>query len=193
MRRWQLPASMTGPLGQTVRHPARLVVLGFAAAVLVGTGLLALPVATESGNGAGWATALFTATSAVSVTGLVIEDTGTFWSGFGEVVILGLIQIGGFGIMTLAALLGLLVARRLRMRLQLGTQTETKALGVGEVRRVALGVLRISVLVELIVAVALTWRFAEGYGHGWARATYLGCSTRCRRSTTPASACTRTR
>ena len=173
-RRWRLPGSVTGPLAQTVRHPARMVVLGFAAAVLVGSGLLALPFATETGRGAGLVTALFTATSAVCVTGLVIEDTGTFWSGFGEVLILGLIQIGGFGIMTLASLLGLLVAGRLRMRLQLGTQTETKAMGVGEVRRVVLGVLRISVLVELLVAVALTWRFAEGYGYGWSRAAYLG-------------------
>ncbi|GAA0517994.1 potassium transporter Trk [Paractinoplanes deccanensis] len=170
----RLPASVARRAGQVARHPARLAVLGFGAAVVVGWGLLLLPVAGESGHGTGAVTALFTATSAVCVTGLVIEDTGAHWSGFGEVTILGLIQVGGFGIMTVASLLGLLVARRLRMRLQLGTQAETKAMGVGEVRRVVLGVLRTSLLVEAAVAVALTWRFADGYGESWGRAAYLG-------------------
>nr|MDT0657654.1 potassium transporter TrkG [Micromonospora sp. DSM 115978] len=161
-------------LSEALRHPARLVMVGFGVAVLTGTALLSLPVATASGTGAGWVVALFTATSAVCVTGLVIEDTGTYWSGFGEVVILGLIQIGGFGIMTLASLLGLLMARRLRFRLQLGTQAETKTLAVGDVRRVVLGVVRISLTVEIVVAALLTWRFATGYGQTWERAGYLG-------------------
>jgi trk system potassium uptake protein TrkH len=173
-RRWRIPSIVTAPLRRAASHPSRLVVLGFAAAVLAGSALLMLPFAAATGERAPMMTAVFTATSAVCVTGLVVVDTGTYWSGFGQAVILGLIQIGGFGIMTLASLLGLLVARRLRMRLQLGTQAETKALGVGEVRRVVLGVLRISVVVELLVAALLTWRFADGYGHGWARAGYLG-------------------
>ncbi|MFY1687402.1 TrkH family potassium uptake protein [Plantactinospora sp. WMMB782] len=174
MRRIRVPAAVTAWLSDAVRHPARLVVLGFAAAVLAGSALLLLPFATESGRSAPLMTAVFTATSAVCVTGLVIEDTGTFWSGFGEVVIMVLIQIGGFGIMTLASLLGLLVARRLRIRMQLGTQTETKALGVGEVRRVVLGVARVSLLVEAVVAMVLAWRFAEGYDYSTGRAVYLG-------------------
>ncbi|WP_412749956.1 TrkH family potassium uptake protein [Krasilnikovia sp. M28-CT-15] len=161
-------------LWDVVRHPARLVVLGFAVAVLLGSALLSLPFATESGRSAPLMTAVFTATSAVCVTGLVVVDTGTYWSGFGEVVILGLIQIGGFGIMTLASLLGLLVSRRLRMRMQLGAQAETKAIGVGEVRRVVFGVVRVSLAVEALVAVVLTWRFADGYGEAWGRAAYLG-------------------
>ncbi|MFC3383677.1 TrkH family potassium uptake protein [Couchioplanes azureus] len=173
-RRWRPPVAVTTAASQVVRHPARLVVVGFGAAVLLGTAVLSLPFATESGQRAPFMTALFTATSAVCVTGLVIEDTGSFWSGFGEVAILGLIQIGGFGIMTLASLLGLLVARRLRMRLQLGTQAETKAMGVGEVRRVVLSVLRISVFVEVTIAAMLAWRFADGYGHSPGRAIYLG-------------------
>jgi trk system potassium uptake protein len=173
-RRVRVPPAMTAWLSDVVRHPARLVVVGFAAAVLAGTVLLLLPFATESGRSAPLMTAVFTATSAVCVTGLVIEDTGTFWSGFGEAVILGLIQIGGFGIMTLASLLGLLVARRLRMRLQLGTQAETKTIGVGQVRRVVLGVVRVSLIVEVVVAAVLAWRFADGYGHGTGRAVYLG-------------------
>jgi Trk-type K+ transport system membrane component len=172
--RWRMPGWVGTGVAATLRHPARAVVAGFAAAVLAGTVLLCLPVATESGRGAALVTALFTATSAVCVTGLVIEDTGTYWSGFGEVVILGLIQVGGFGIMTLASLLGLLVARRLRTRLQLSTQAETKSLGIGDVRRVVLGVLRISVLFEAAVAAILTWRFSDGYGEPMGRAVYLG-------------------
>jgi Trk-type K+ transport system membrane component len=104
----------------------------------------------------------------------VVVDTGTFWSGFGQAVILGLIQAGGFGIMTMASLLGLLVARRLGMRLQLSAQAETKSLGVGEVRSVVLGVLRVSVIFEAAVAVMLTLRFAYGYDESWGRAAYLG-------------------
>ncbi|HWS33525.1 MAG TPA: potassium transporter TrkG [Actinoplanes sp.] len=169
-----LPAAVTRGMQRVARHPARLVVAGFGIAVAVGWALLMLPAATATGQSAEPVTALFTATSAVCVTGLVIVDTGSYWSGFGEVTILGLIQIGGFGIMTLASLLGLLVARRMGMRLQLGTQAETKTMGVGDVRQVVLGVLRISLLVESVVAVALAWRFAEGYGIGWGRAAYLG-------------------
>ncbi len=98
-------------------HPARTVVLAFAAAVVIGTGLLMLPAAAEDGGATDVLTALFTSTSAVCVTGLAVVDTGTYWSGFGEGVILALIQVGGFGIMTLASLLALLVSGRLRLRL----------------------------------------------------------------------------
>lgn len=82
-----------------------------------------LPVATESGRDTGVLTALFTATGAVSG-GLSIVGTGSHWSGFGEGVVLALIQVGGFGIMTLASLLALLVSGRLRMRTQLTTEAE---------------------------------------------------------------------
>ena len=174
-RRWQrLPGRAAVRWAMLLRRPARLVVLGFALAVLVGTVLLSLPVATESGHGAGLLTAVFTATSAVCVTGLVVVDTGSYWSGFGEAVILGLIQIGGFGIMTLASLLGLLVARRLGVRLQLSTQTETKSLGLGDVRRVVFGVLWISVFFEVTLAAVLTWRFSAGYGQPLGTAAYHG-------------------
>ncbi|AXB41429.1 TrkH family potassium uptake protein [Amycolatopsis albispora] len=155
-------------------HPARLVVLGFGAAVLIGTVLLMLPVATETGDSTGFVAALFTATSAVCVTGLVVVDTATHWSTFGELVVLGLIQVGGLGIMTLASLLGLLVARRMGLRMQLTAQAETKALGLGEVRGVVLRVVAVSVAVELVTAIVLTARFASGYDMPWGRAVYEG-------------------
>lgn len=118
--------------------------------------------------------ALFTATSAVCVTGLVIVDTSTHWSGLGEAIILALIQVGGFGIMTMASLLGLLVSRRMGLRSRLTTAAETKSVGIGDVRAVLLGVARVSLLFETATALVLTARFAIGYDEPLARAAYLG-------------------
>lgn len=162
------------PITAGIGHPARLVVIGFGVAVLIGTLLLVLPAAAESGRSTDVVTALFTATSAVCVTGLVTVDTATHWSTFGELVVLGLIQVGGLGIMTLASLLGLLVARRMGLRLQLTAQAETKALGLGEVRGVVLRVLVVSLAVEAVTAAVLTTRFATGYDMAWERAVYEG-------------------
>nr|WP_245755313.1 potassium transporter TrkG [Actinopolyspora alba] len=155
-------------------HPARMVVIGFALAVLVGAGLLMLPLSTEQGGTTDWVTALFTATSAVCVTGLVVVDTAAHWSTFGEVVILGLIQVGGLGIMTLASLLGMLVVRRLGLRMRRSAQTETKSLGLGDVRSVIAGVITLSLAMEAITALALTLRFVLGYGQPWGEGAYFG-------------------
>ncbi|UGY91503.1 TrkH family potassium uptake protein [Streptomyces gobiensis] len=144
-------------------HPARLVVLGFATVILIGTTLLALPVSAAHGEVTGLVTALFTATSAVCVTGLVVVDTGVYWSTFGEWVVLGLIQVGGFGIMTMASLLALLISGKLRLRMTVTAQTETKSLGIGDVRRVLLGVAGTTLIVELSTAVILSLRFRFGY------------------------------
>ena len=146
----------------------------FGVGVGVGTALLALPIARAGSGGASGMEALFTATSAICVTGLAIVDTPTSWSGFGEAVILALIQIGGFGIMTLASLLGLLVARRLGLRTRLTAQTETKTLGLGDVRRVLLGVAAFSLAFEAIVAVILTLRLATEHDEPFGQAIYHG-------------------
>lgn len=155
-------------------HPARTVVLAFAGVVVLGTVLLMLPLAAQDGGAPSVLTALFTSTSAVCVTGLAVVDTGTYWSGFGEGVILALIQVGGFGIMTMASLLALLVSGRLRLRMQLTAQAETKSLGIGDVRRVLLGVAGTTLMVELAVGAFLALRFRFGYGSGFGEAAYLG-------------------
>ena len=80
----------------------QIIILGFLSVIILGSILLMLPVATRDGKGAVFSDALFTATSAVCVTGLVIHDTATYWSTFGQSVILFLIQIGGMGIVTVA-------------------------------------------------------------------------------------------
>ncbi|MCP2331693.1 TrkH family potassium uptake protein [Actinoalloteichus caeruleus] len=156
------------------QYPARLLVLVFAAAVLVGTVLLALPLATEGPASAPLLTALFTATSAVCVTGLIIVDTPVYWSTFGEVVLIGLVQLGGLGIMTLASVLALVVSRRLGLRMQLSAQAETGTLNLGDVRALVGGVIRTSLLFEAVTAVILVTRFLVGYDEPWSQALRLG-------------------
>ncbi|WP_199700748.1 TrkH family potassium uptake protein [Jiangella rhizosphaerae] len=157
-----------------LRHPAQVVVAAFATAVAIGTVLLMLPVAREGPGSASLLDAAFTATSAVCVTGLVVVDTPTYWSTFGEVVIVGLIQVGGFGIMTLASLLVVLVSHRMGLRSRLTAAAETKTLGLGDVRSVLLGVAKVSIAVELAVAAILTIRLAIAYDEPLGRAVYLG-------------------
>src|ERR687898_3114153 len=143
-------------------HPAQLVVGAFALAIAMGSVLLMLPPATRGSGGAPFLTALFTATSAVCVTGLVVVDTPTYWSGFGQVVILVLIQVGGFGIMTLASLLTLLLARRIGLGTRLITQTETQSLHLGDLRRVVLGVAVLLAAFESAAAATLAARLRLG-------------------------------
>src|SRR5690606_23334485 len=111
---------------------------------------------------------------AVCVTGLAVVDTPSYWSPFGEGVILALIQVGGFGIMTLASLVGLLIFRRLGLRSRLSAAAENKAAGLGDVRTVVKGVVVFSLLYESVTAVCLTLRFAWGYDEDWGHAAYLG-------------------
>ncbi len=155
-------------------QPTTVLVLLFAAVVGVGTGLLALPAAQASGQGGGWLVALFTATSAVCVTGLAVVDTGTHWSPLGQGVILALIQLGGLGLMTAAALLGMLVNRQLRFRTRLLLQTESHALSLGDVRSVAKLVLTVTLAMELTVTLMLAARWHWGHGMPGPEALWQG-------------------
>ncbi|MBG0850431.1 TrkH family potassium uptake protein [Streptomyces spinoverrucosus] len=156
-----------------VAHPTRGVVLAFAFVIVVGAALLTLPGAAEYGSRTSVLTALFTSTGAFSG-GLAIVGTGSHWSTFGEVVVLVLIQVGGFGIMTLASLLGLVVVGRLRLRTQLTMQAETGGVGVGDTRRVVLGIAGTTLAIELAVAALLALRFRFGYGQAVGEAVYHG-------------------
>ncbi len=156
------------------RHPGQVIAGAFAVAVVVGTGLLSLPIATVGPGRADLLTALFHATSAVCVTGLVTVDTGTYWSGFGQAVILACIQAGGLGIMTLATLFALLLSRRLGLRARLIAQAETKAISAADVRRVIGRVVVFSLGSEAVVAAVLAVRFATGYHQPLPSAAYHG-------------------
>lgn len=146
-------------------HPAQAVVVGFALAVLVGTLLLMLPIAKAGPGGASFIDALFTATSAVCVTGLTVVDTVTHWTPFGQVVIMILIQLGGLGIMIFASLIGLVLARKLSVRSRLNTAAEAKAVGFADVRGLVRGIVLISVTIEAAVFLLLGARFLIGYGY----------------------------
>jgi trk system potassium uptake protein TrkH len=157
-----------------LRHPAQLVSLAFAVGILVGAGLLMLPVATQGPGGASFLTAAFTSTSSICVTGLIVVDTATYWSHFGQAVIMLLVQIGGLGIMTLASTLALLVARRLGLRSRLIAQAETGALDLGDVRRILIGVAMLSLIFEAIAATVLALRFAISYDYSVGAAIWRG-------------------
>src|SRR5919112_1431464 len=118
--------------------------------------------------------ATFTSMSAVCVTGLGIVDTATFWSPFGQAVILALVQVGGFGIMTFATLLGLLVGRRLGLRSSLIAQAESHTLNLGDVRHVLRRVAVTMALFEGAIAAVLTVRFRTRYDDAWRDAVWHG-------------------
>ncbi len=94
----------------------RIIALGYISIIIIGTMLLMLPVAAQSGESAGFVPALFTAVSSSCVTGLVVLDTATSWSAFGQAVIIILIQIGGLGFMTIATMFSLLLKRKMGLR-----------------------------------------------------------------------------
>jgi trk system potassium uptake protein len=156
------------------RHPAQTVGAAFVVGILVGTVLLSLPAARAGPGAAPLQVATFTATSAVCVTGLVVTDTATYWSGFGQVVILVLIQVGGLGFMVLASLLALALSRRLGLGQRLLAQTEINVTRLGETRRVVLAVAVFSLAFELLAAVVLTGRLWLSYGEPFGRAAWLG-------------------
>ena len=150
-------------LTEGLLHPVRSVPLAFLAVIMIGAALLMLPAARTGADGDTVLTAFFTAVSAVCVTGLITVDTATHWTAFGQAVILGLIQVGGFGIMTLATLLALAVRKNIGLRGQLVAQSETQTLNFGDVRTVLFQVARIMATFEAATAAFLTVRFWIAY------------------------------
>jgi len=155
-------------------HPTQVVFAGFAGVAILGTALLLLPFAKAGPGAAAWNEALFTAVSALCVTGLVVVDTPTYWTPFGEAVILALIQVGGFGVMTFASFVGLVIARRLSYRGRINAATEAHAMGLADVRQLIMNVVAISVLIESIVAVVLAVHGMAAYGMGFGEAVWFG-------------------
>ncbi len=155
-------------------HPAQWTVGGFGILIAIGTALLMLPISKAGPGGASPIEAFFTAVSAVCVTGHVIVDTATHWTGFGQVVIMLLIQVGGFGVMTFASIIGIAVVRRLSLTSRLTTAAETRSLGLEDVRSLVLNVLKISLVIEAAVAVILFLWFWLHYGMPPGQAAWFG-------------------
>lgn len=148
--------------------------LTFAVTIMIGTALLLLPIMTPGPQGATFMEAFFTATSAVTVTGLVTVDTAVAWTGWGQAVILGLIQVGGLGMIVTGTLLVLIIGRRLGLRSRVLAQAETPGLSVGDVRRMVRFIVAVTVLVEACGAVALTLRWWVAYHQPLPEAAWNG-------------------
>jgi len=160
-----------------LRHaiqPTRVVAIGFLGAIVVGALLLALPIAKAGPGGASWNEALFTAVSSVSITGLTVTDTGAFWTPFGHVVIIVLVQLGGLGIMTFATFVGLIVVRKISLSARLTSAAENRSLGMSDAKSIIRGVVVMSFLIEAVVALALALQFGIAYGMAPLKAVWFG-------------------
>ena len=142
----------------------QIIILGFAGVILLGALLLMLPISTTGGNVTPFNETLFTATSAVCVTGLVVRDTGSYWSTFGQTVILALIQIGGLGVVTVAASFALLSGRKISLMQRSTMQDAISAPKVGGIVRLTRFILRGTFLIELLGALAMLPVFCRDYG-----------------------------
>ena len=138
-------------------------VLGFAGIIFVGTLLLMIPYASVKGTSLSFVDALFTATSAVCLTGLLIVDTGTYFSVFGQSVIILLIQIGGLGVMTVATLVAVLSGKKINLKERLLIQEATKQLDVSGVVRLTIYIIKVTLLIEFIGGTILAIHWFQDY------------------------------
>ena len=155
-------------------HPTQIVVLAFGAAVLIGTTVLMLPISTAAGNQTNLVTALFTAVSAVCITGLTVVDTGTHWSAFGQTAIMIMIQLGGLGIVSFATILGLLVSGRISLKDRLNTLSEAKIVGADSLPKLLRAILLVYFGFEALLAAWLTQRLHFEYGFSLGDAIWYG-------------------
>ncbi|MCT4619632.1 MAG: TrkH family potassium uptake protein [Marinisporobacter sp.] len=145
-------------------NPAQILVLGFASVILMGGILLSLPIASKSGHSVGFLNAVFTATSAVCVTGLVVVDTGTHWTVFGQTVIILLIQIGGLGFMSMATFFALIFGKRITLRERLVMQEALNQFNISGIVRLTKYILITTFTIEGIGAILLSFKFIPLYG-----------------------------
>lgn len=142
----------------------QVIILGFAAVILTGSLLLTLPQATAGPGRAGFLDALFTSVSAVCVTGLVVQDTASYWSGFGQFVILTLIQIGGMGVVTIAVSIAMISGRKISLMQRSTMQEAISAHHVGGIVKLTGFILRTTLIVEALGAALLASVFIRDFG-----------------------------
>lgn len=149
-------------------NSSQIIIFGFLGVILTGTLLLMLPIASRSRQVTPFSDALFTATSAACVTGLVVRDTVTSWSLFGQVILLILIQIGGMGIVTASVAVFLFSGRRISLKQRSTMQESISAAQVGGIVRLTGFILKTTLLLELCGAAVMTPVFARDFGlaHG---------------------------
>ena len=164
-----LPAKQKGKA--SFQHAESILTLGFLALILLGTVLLALPIAAKSGQSIGLFDSLFTSTSAVCVTGLVIVDTGTTFSLFGQIVLIVLIQVGGLGFMVFATMLMVMLGRRISIRGRMLIRESMNTSSLSDLGSLTMLYLLLSLTIELVGAVTLCFRFVPLYG--WKHGTWM--------------------
>ncbi|MBR0481554.1 MAG: Trk family potassium uptake protein [Firmicutes bacterium] len=142
----------------------QIIILGFLGLIILGALVLMLPVSVKSGNGASFTDALFTSVSAVCVTGLVVRDTATYWSDFGQAVILVLIQIGGLGIVSFAAFIATVSGRKIGLLERSILQDSLSAHQIGGVVKMTGFIFKIAFVSELIGALLVMPRFIKAFG-----------------------------
>lgn len=142
----------------------QIIIFGFAGLIILGTLLLMLPFATRSGNSASFSDAAFTSTSAACVTGLVVQDTAAFWSPFGQFVIMILIQIGGLGVITVAAAIFMITKRRITLMQRSTMQEAISAPKVGGIVRFTVFIIKAAVIIELCGAALMSPVFIRDFG-----------------------------
>ena len=144
--------------------PAQIMVLSFSGVILLGALILMLPISSQSREVTPFLDTLFTATSAVCVTGLVVVDTGTYWSVFGKTIILILIQIGGIGFMTMTTSLAIIMGKKIGLRNRMIMQEALNQFSLSGVIRLTKYVIMITFFVELMGALLLSIRFIPDFG-----------------------------
>ena len=142
------------------------ITIGFAIVIIAGSLLLMLPAATVADGGASFGDALFTSTSAVCVTGLVVHDTATYWSPFGQGVIIMLIQIGGMGVVTAAASIFIISGQRIGLKHRSTMQEALAAPKVGGIVRLAGFIIKTTFIIEFVGALLLATVFCPEFGIG---------------------------
>lgn len=144
--------------------PARIIIVGFALLILTGTLLLMLPISTKGPGGASFLDALFTATSATCVTGLIVQDTALYWTTFGQFIIILLIQIGGMGVVTVAVAVAVFSGKKIGLKQRWVMQESISAPQVGGIIRMTGFILKSLFLMEGIGAALLAVRFIPEFG-----------------------------
>ena len=142
----------------------QIIIYAFAITILVGSALLSLPVSTKDGSSASFSDALFTSTSAVCVTGLVVKDTWNYWSLFGRTIILLLIQIGGLGIVTVALLIFMLSGKKISLTQRLIMKDAISADRVGGILNLTSFILKLTITFEVLGSLILYSVFSKEYG-----------------------------
>lgn len=143
---------------------AQVILRGFGALILAGTLLLMLPVSSRSGQWTSFTDALFTATSASCVTGLIVQDTATYWSLFGQFVIITLIQIGGLGVVTMAIAIAMASGSKISLSRRQTMQDAISATQVGGIVRMTGFILKSCLIIELAGALAYSFVFIPEFG-----------------------------